>query len=173
MYLCTISYHRMYICTISYHKMYLLTISYHKMYLCTISYHKMYLCTITYHKIYLCTISYHKINKCNFRNSFCPLSSLVFFCWCHPYKRPTGISQNIRVTFAAVSIFRSGYILVKSFTVFVRHGCYTSQEKSKWDCRKWSFKDMLQPKARYENSRYSLNFLRVKSVKTKLIYYQL
>ena len=33
---------------------------------------------------------------------------------------------------------------METFTVLVRDGCHISQEKSKWDGRKWSFNDMLQ-----------------------------
>jgi hypothetical protein len=68
---------------------------------------------LKHEKLYLSTISYLKINKCYIRNSFCCLLSLVLYCLCLAYKRPTVISQHIWVPFATVSFSHSGHILTK------------------------------------------------------------
>ena len=79
------------------------------------------------------TVSVYNVlpkNKGNIRNSFCRLVSLVFFCWCLPYKPPTVISQHICVPFDTVSFFHSVFILMKPFTMLVRDGCHISRGKN-------------------------------------------
>jgi len=48
-----------------------------------------------------------------------------------------------------------------TFIVLVRDGSHISLEKkSTWDCRKWSFNDMLHPKTRkVDTPRFLLSFL--------------
>ena len=86
---------------------------------------------LKHEKLYLSTISYLKINKCYITNSFCCLLSLVLYCLCLAYKRPTVISQHIWVPFAASPPPppHSGSILMEPFTVLVRDGSNISRGK--------------------------------------------
>ena len=81
------------------------------------------------------------------RQSFCRLCCLVFFCWCLSYKSPAVISQHDSVTFATASYVHLGYILMEPSTVYWG-------QKSNCDCTKWSFNDMLHPKAHYDKSSF-------------------
>ena len=96
-------------------------------------------------KLYTCTTSYLKIYKCNFRNSFCHLLSLAFFCWCLQYKCPTVISHHILVPFTALSSFHSENILMEPFTVVVRDSSHIYWEIFQVGLQEMGFQQHFAP----------------------------
>ena len=102
--------------------------------------------------MYLCTVPYLQISKCNIRNSFSPFICLILML-VSPVResssnQPKYLDSICRCVFFPFGIYPDGiFHRARHRRLPIFPG-----EKSKWDCRKWSFDDTLHPKARYERS---------------------
>ena len=91
------------------------------------------------------------------KNSFD--THFVFFCltfasFCLPYKILTVVSLNILTPFSTVHLFNLGIIPMENLAMLIGEASMFLREKSKWEGRKCSFNDVLNPTALHDEIVY-------------------
>jgi hypothetical protein len=79
------------------------------------------------------------------KHSLCHHLPLIFASWFLPYRTEAVVSQHIWTPFSTIPLLSLGNILMEHFAMFIRDVFRVFRKKSKWECRKWSFNDMLHP----------------------------